>query len=238
MNLMIPSSFDLEKHFLSKEGFELFDAQAEIALGDVEEATTRLAFHIHVILEYDLWRYGGFESQQEYLENLASRKRNSFAVSTMKNFHSALRLAKQLGYGSREMVEERGVWVFEAINREVITDASTGEPLRLKRGELPRGREIHEFLREAVETYGGDASGEWRNNDLRTVVAQFLTPGRWRVEFSPATDHRWWDVYWHVEAFDTDGMMVQVPGNHTRLSEGRAPEVVRDEYFKRLNKVR
>lgn len=48
-------SFDLPKRMASLEGFRFFEQQLDIASGDIQDAETRFAYHLYMILEHQLY---------------------------------------------------------------------------------------------------------------------------------------------------------------------------------------
>lgn len=239
--------FTLDEKYKSQEGYKIFESQLFIALGDAQNARERIAYHIHMILLHDLWAYERnefakrvFLNQEEYLTYLAGRNLSGFAVSTLKAYHTALKLAGQLGYDTVEKISEHGLNVFLDISRNVKKDRATGEPVGLKRGMLPPSREIKEYLVETVEEYGnggGKPDLVLSPRDSQISIDHKLAPGRPRVWFERERNGNG-NVRWFFERYD-DGAMIFKQGSIlvTFSSDSRGedvPAAVIEELYRKL----
>lgn len=238
-DLILPQEFVLPRKLDNLEGFKLFDEQAELAGNDINDANARFAFHTYMILKYKLWRWprneiGGavWESQEEYIVDLASRV-GGFAASTIKLYFRALRMAHHLGYTTLEMIEERGLWVFAETSKLVELERKSFKPVKLKRGVLPDGIDIDDFLREVIDEYGGSINGRYRPSDHKFEMMKKLQPGAPIVYFSAPDDRHPWRVMVHVEMYENQ-MLVTFDWNGSYLDQGRCPGWVIEEYHRRL----
>jgi hypothetical protein len=232
-------AFHLPRKMDSIEGLLAFEGQVEIAAGDVAESTVRLAYHVHMILQYQLWRHvtlddgktPAFGTQYEYLDYLAGKI--YAGTSTMKAYHVAVRLAKFLDY-SVDNIQVRGVSIFSEVCRRVIFDRITGEPVALKSGKVPDGYEIKGYLREVIDEVGPSDSHEMRlrGGDIRKELDAKLLRNRPSIDFD-IPDGRYPEIVtWHVE-LRKDDMLVDIPGNHSRISKD-APDYVLEAWYKRV----
>jgi hypothetical protein len=232
-------AFHLPRKMDSIEGLLAFEGQVEIAAGDVAESTVRLAYHVHMILQHQLWRHmmlddgktPAFGTQNEYLDYLASKI--YAGTSTMKAYHTAMRLAKSLGYSIDDILE-KGLSIFNEVCRRVKLDRSTGEPLSLKSGKLPEGYNISGYLQEVIEEVGPSDSHEMRlrGGDIRRELDNKLLRNRPRIDFDIPDENHPEIVTWHVELYQDD-MLVNIPGNHSPVSRN-APEYVLEAWYKKV----
>jgi hypothetical protein len=223
------------KNLDSLNGLELFEEQVILASQDMGDARDRFAYHLHLILEHRLWRHRKTESgdmaftdQQEYLEYLSSRC--LAAISTMKAYHGAIRLAKHLGYDTMETIGQIGLSIFMDMRDRLEIKRDTGEPLGLRYGKLPEGKELKSYLHEVIEQVSPDEKTvALRPYDRRRTLDQIMCVGVPRIEFDiPDMTNNPGYITWHVEMYEEDGMLVDIPGNHGQVNKNTPTYVLRD----------
>lgn len=250
--------FDLPDELRSVNSLELFEEQVVIAFDDIEEAYqavndayTRAAYHVHMIMEYDLWRLRTVKevdpetgevterqlhgSQEEYLEDLAGKTLRGFAVSTCKQFHTSIRVARHLGY-SRHEIEDRGIYIFNEINKRVEKDHNTGTPLALKDGRPPGGREINDYLREVVEETVASGSPDviLKPRDFKLEIERRLSPYTAKIDFFRLPGKDMTKIQWSYELYDEAGMLQGKYGTVSFQWEGDVPEGVKVKFLQKL----
>lgn len=203
--------FHLTNEMDTAEGLQAMERELVVAQMDLTMARARVAFFIHLILEYELWRHEKdgegnpvYENQKEYIDRLSTRAR--IGKSTIKAYHSSLRLARYLGYDNVQAITEKGMQLFRDINERVKTDPKTGQPERLMRGQLPRGREIEEYLIEVIEELSIDPTKfdtALSPGDVVKELQRRLEPKKPTIWFQR---HDMVDkVMWFYEAYDDEG---------------------------------
>lgn len=246
-SLILPNdkkSLELPDGFDSKEGLDAFEEQVVIAAVDIAQGTVRFSYHIHMILQYELWRHrktedGGpaFNTQNEYLEYMsdlcAANGARITGVSTMKAYNTAFKLAKSVGYELPE-IEEKGLGVFNEVAQLLVLSKS-GEPVRLKYGELPEGYNATGYVREVIDEVGPSDNHEMKlyGSDIKRSLQNKLANKRPIIEFDIPDPSKPEIVTWHVEQYDSEGALVDIPGNHTQISS-LMPDYVREAWFRKV----
>lgn len=229
-------TFVLPKELDNLDGLLQFEGEVISSAATLSDAMDRFGFHLHIILENRMWRHHktsdgqpSFDNQQEYLEWLAVKSRTG--VSTMKSYHSACRFGRAIGLTDVKQISEVGLPMLVEVSDYVVTDRNTGEPLRLKYGQPPEGKEIKEYLREAVSDF---ASRDFvPPHEKRKELGRVFAPGRPRVQFDILDPRLPGNVIWVAEMWDKDGMLVEIPGNYGPITS-KTPQFVLQEWYKRL----
>jgi hypothetical protein len=182
---------ELSEEMDSLEGLRIFEGQLDIAHQDRIEVRTRMAYHIYMILNHELWRHvrdddGNqvFNTQEEYLtENEA---RWQMGVSTARALYATVRMAGKLGYDSAAaIVDQGGIHLFDQVRQRVKIDRKTGEITALKAGEPPKGITPTEWaldtIKEVSSAHGEE--GLLRPKDVIRKLDEKLVVGKPLVEF-------------------------------------------------------
>lgn len=250
--------FDLPPELDNINSLELFEQQVVIAFGDIEQAYTdvndaytRAAYHIHMILEYGLWKHRQVEdselpgvykqfhaTQEDYLADLAGKTMRGFAVSTAKSFHTAFKIARHhLGYSKAE-IEARGVYIFKEISKYVEKEHETGKPLRLKDGSIPPGgKTVIEHLRDTVESVTANPERPdivLKPKHFKLELQRQLAPRTPRVEFRHYPGRDMTQLTWEYERYNDDGMPDFKSDNLTIKWSGDPPTIVMEKFYDML----
>lgn len=248
--------FELPTELDNLHSLEVFEGQVVIAFSDLEEAYgevndayTRAAYHIHMLLEHQLWRHRLtpdrpdpitgkmmykplYNIQEDFLEDLASRTVRGFGVSTVKGFHTALRRARQLGF-TRQQIEASGVHVFNQIAKKL----EPGESLKLKDGPPPGGKGTLEYLREVVETVTANPERPdivLKPHDFKIQLEKMLSPRKARIEFNRMPGQPMTTFQWFYDRASDDGMPdIKVGNIHVQFADS-PPNAVIEEFFRLL----
>lgn len=244
--------FNLPSELDNLRSLETFEEQVVIAFGDIDEAYTavsdaytRAAYHIHMIMEYDLWRHRLtpegqplHDTQEEYLADLADRTMRGFAVSTAKGFNTAFLLARDLGY-SRQEIEKRGVYIFREMSKYVDKEYGTGKPLRLKDGSTPPdGKTVEEHLKSTVEQITSDsekpADVVLRPRQFKLELDRALAPHKPEIWFQRFSDNGKDTYHWFYQRVLDDGTLYHRDGKAKLELEGDPPQEVTDKLLTAL----
>lgn len=233
-------TFQLPEELDNLDGLLQFENQIVIASRDLSEAMDRFGFHVHMILEYKLWRHrlDGknrplFNTQEDYLEYLEPRCRAG--VSTMKSYHTGSRLAVWLGFDTIEKISRGGLTLFVEMAKMAKLDRETGKPIGPKSGSLPAGKDPITYYREVAEKMISDKESGLndRSYNQRKKLGQLMEPSKPRVEFDIPDKRNPLYVIWVAEAYDGDGMLIPYPGNYG-LIKADSPEFVLLEWYKHV----
>lgn len=214
--------FDLPGDLITLDTLERFERQVEIGFGDAEaaqddlvDAYTRIAYHVHMILQNFLWRKRLdeegrplFEFQEDYLNHLAERSVRGFSVPTMKKFHTAIRMARHLGY-TRAEIEQRGIHIFSEVSHLVKKDYTTGEPTGLNHGST-KDQEVKKLLVETIEeltTSPGKPDVVLKPRDFKLELQRRLAPGRPQISFRRYPGQALNTLRWEFERTDDEGQL-------------------------------
>ncbi len=247
--------FNLPPELNNLNSLELFEQQVVIAFGDIEQAYTdvndaytRAAYHIHMVLEHDMWQHrlvpdndmpGVYKqlhsSQEDYLADLAGKTMRGFAVSTAKGFHTAFRMARQLGY-SKQQIESRGIYIFNEISKKFVDKKyDTGEPIRLKDGSTPpQGKTVNQHIIDTIEQVTTNPDRPdivLKPKHFKLELQRQLAPRTPRVEFRHYPGNDMTNLVWEYERFDDAGQLDFKSGELIIQFKGNPPTSVLERFY-------
>lgn len=255
LNVLEQLEFDLPAKLNNLASLEAFEQQVFIAFGDVERAWddvsrayTRAAYHIHMILEHQLWRhrqtkgedgqeYSMYNYQEDYLADLAQNTLKGFKVSTVKQFHSTIRMYKAMGW-SRQQIEEATIRVLNKVSKRVEKDYVTGAPMGYKDGKVPEGKDLVTHLNEVTQEVIKRIDAPdivFTNRDLDIHLDQQLANRKPMIDFRRLYGRPMTEVQWAYELTDDAGQLTPSKYGILRLYwEGDPPESVKIALLNKL----
>lgn len=214
--LLSSMSFSLSPELDSEVGLRFFEEQVILAAEDWNDAKTRFAYHVHMILEHNLYRHAlddtgqpVFPAQKDYLAYLDQVVGR--AVSTMKRDHGAIKMAKAIGLSTPQQIDEVGIEVLVDTFEGFKTDRDTGEPLGLKSGRIPVEKTPVEYARQVVTELSRSRNGNinLRRGDYKKELQRLLSP------YKPIVRIERYEHYfrWTFEQYQYDGMLIFMSGD-------------------------
>lgn len=243
--------FDLTANLDNLASLEMFEQQVFIANGDIDDGFrlvsdgyTRAAYHIHMILHHRLWRhrpneYGQpmYESQDDYIKDLAQNLGKGFQPSTIKQFHTTIRMYRQIGW-DREEIERAGITPLNKIAQRVDKDYATSAPKGLRHGKLPEGVSLPEYINQVtleVLEAEGKPDVKLTGRELEVHLDQRLANRKPLIEFRRVYGSDMSKVQWVYELTDDVGQLT--PSKYGVLHiqwQGDPPTSVIEKFFQKL----
>ncbi len=194
------SQFALPKKYHNLDGYTLFNDQAIEAGRERNEINTRLAYHIYMMLYYQLYTYipdpddptkpmFGAQEKSNFVEYACDAW--GISRSTAWAMYSATKVALFLKFDTYDKImEQGGIGVFMNINNLLVTNRD-GAVLKLKYGQPPEGIEVADLARQAIIEHNlallpeetDEDSPEPRVRERREQLLATLAPDKPEIGF-------------------------------------------------------
>lgn len=227
--------FDLDSKLDNPYGLELFERRAIGAADQMIGSRTEFAYSIHMILQNHLYRFAldsngePYKYADEYLRDFSHRV--FVGISTMKAYHTAVRMARQLGFSADEIMD-KGIYVFTEVSKEVIKDRQTAAPLRL-RNSNKQPEDLENYLVETIEelaSHRDKPDMSYRPSEFRAHLETRLNIGKPQIWFQKFDD----GYYWYYQKVKEDGTLDHRDGKIKIQFEGDPPQEVTDKLLTAL----
>lgn len=223
--------FELDPQFNNRLGYELFYNRACTSMETMHKSRNEFAYAIHMILENRLYQFEcdsngePFEFADDYLREISH---NLFVgISTMKMYHTAVRMARTLGYNAADIMD-KGIFVFTEVSKKVIKDRETGEPKKLRQSNF-QPEDLCGYLRETIEELAVSKTKpdiRYRPSEFHSLLETRLEIGKPQIHLERFADGRY---RWVYERTREDGMLDFREGEFTITLSGNPPLEVYDK---------